>query len=168
MLSESLLRAAQKLNINLSRVQAASLPESWEALPLFPDTEEMLAGLRALGFRLGVLTNCDEDLFAQTHAKFRHPFDLVITAERVRDYKPSLAHFRYFSRTTGVDHSQWVHVACSWFHDIVPARELGIKRVWFDRDQTGDDPSAASARETSAAGVCEAVARLCPRHAAPS
>ena len=64
-LSESLLRAAQKLNINLSRVQAASLPESWEALPLFPDTEEMLAEHLAMAYAP------EPDLFIRTGGEER-------------------------------------------------------------------------------------------------
>ena len=159
-LVEAIVRAAWKLGIHVSEAQARALPGSWGTLPVFPDVESMLAELRTKGYRLGMLTNCDEDLFAKTHQNFRVPFDLVITAERVRDYKPSLSHFRFFSRTTGVDHDQWVHVACSWFHDIVPARELGIKRVWLDRDGTGEDPTAASARVKTGLEVCESLARL--------
>ena len=81
-----------------------------------------------------------------------------MTAERVRDYKPSPAHFRFFSRSTGVSASEWAHVACSWYHDIGPARELGINRIWLDRDGTGEDPATASAHVRSAADVCAAVA----------
>src|SRR6185436_9345658 len=57
--------------------------------PVFGDVEEALSQLRSAGYKLGVLTNCDEDLFAQTQRSFKHPFDLVVTAERVKDYKPS-------------------------------------------------------------------------------
>jgi 2-haloacid dehalogenase len=83
-----------------------------------------------------------------------------VTAERVRDYKPSRAHFRYFARTTGAGGDDWIHVACSWYHDIAPARELGVRRVWLDRDGTGEDPSTASEYVRSAAAVPDAVARL--------
>jgi 2-haloacid dehalogenase len=129
-------------------------------MPLFPDVEPMLAQLRAIGCRLGVLTNCDEDLFEQTHRSFRQPFDLVVTAERVRDYKPSLSHFRFFARSTGAHKDNWVHVARSWHHDISPARELDLPRIWVDRENTGDDASAASVRVTSAVEICVAVASL--------
>jgi len=53
-----------------------------------------------------------------------------------------------------------VHVACSWYHDIAPARLLGIPRVWLDRDKTGHDKRAASARVESAAEVSQIVAKL--------
>jgi 2-haloacid dehalogenase len=159
-LRAGLLRAAEEVGVPLSDVQARTLPEQWGTMPLFDDVEPMLAGLRADGCRLAVLTNCDEDLFARTQRAFRAPFDLVVTAERVGDYKPSPAHFRYFSRISGAKDGEWVHVANSAYHDIAPARALGLPRVWLDRDDTGEDPATASARVRSAVHVREAVASV--------
>jgi len=155
-----LVQAAAELGIPLSAAQARTLPESWSTLPVFPDVEGMLATLRSMGLRLGVLTNCDEALFERTQSTFLKPFDLVVTAERVRDYKPSPSHFRYFSRTTGVDLDAWVHVACSWYHDMVPAREMGLRRIWLDRDQTGDQADAETVRITTASDIAAALRRF--------
>jgi 2-haloacid dehalogenase len=157
-LAESLCRAAATIGLALSDAQARTLPESWNRLPVFADVEPMLASLRASGCLTGILTNCDDDLFALTHRAFLAPFDMVITAQQVRAYKPSLTHFRRFAALAAPE--EWVHVACSWYHDIVPARALGVKRVWLDRDATGEDPAAASARVTSANDVAAAIARL--------
>jgi 2-haloacid dehalogenase len=159
-LTAGLLRAAEEVGVPLSESQARRLPQQWGTMPVFADVEPMLAGLRADGLRLAVLTNCDEDLFADTQRAFRDRFDLVVTAERVCDYKPSPAHFRYFSRVSGVKHGEWVHVANSWYHDITPARALNIPRVWLDRDDTGEDPRAASARVTSATDVLDALTAI--------
>jgi 2-haloacid dehalogenase len=159
-LATALKRAANEIGLPWSDSDAGRLPASWGALPVFDDVEPMLASLRRAGCRLAVLTNCDDDLFEETQRAFRQRFDLVVTAERVRDYKPSLAHFRYFARFTGATRDGWVHVACSWYHDIAPARELALGRVWLDRDKTGEDPSSASAYLQSAADVPDAVARL--------
>jgi 2-haloacid dehalogenase len=159
-LVEALLRAADKTGLGISPAEARRLPDSWSTLRKFDDIEEMLAGLRAMNLRLGVLTNCDEDLFEKTHRQFRQRFDSVVTAERVLDYKPSTSHFQYFSRAAGVGPDHWVHVACSWYHDIAPARALGIRRVWLDRDRTGDDTSAATARIDSAAELAATVQNL--------
>lgn len=152
-----LQRAARESGVELSAAEAHRLPESWGALPLFPDVEDMLASLRALGARIAVLTNCDDDLFAATQKSFRRPFDLVITAEQVRDYKPSLTHFRRFATDSGVAPADWVHVASSQYHDILPARSLGIHRLWLDRDRTGEDPAMASARVLSGGEVSRRV-----------
>jgi 2-haloacid dehalogenase len=159
-LAAALKRAADEIGLPLSDAAAGRLPASWGALPVFDDVEPMLASLRRAGCRLAVLTNCDDDLFEETQRAFRQRFDLVVTAERVGDYKPSLAHFRYFARITGATRDGWVHVACSWYHDIAPARELALRRVWLDRDRTGEDPSSASVHLQLAADVPDAVARL--------
>lgn len=159
-LVNGLLLAALETGVSLTEAQARTLPESWARLAVFTDVEDMLAGLRVMGCRLAVLTNCDDDLFEHIHRNFRQPFDLIVTAEQVRAYKPSLARFRHFAGTTGVETADWVHIACSCFHDIQPAGELGIRRIWLDRDRTGEDPAAANARVLSAGEVCDAVARL--------
>lgn len=159
-LATALARAAADVGVRLSETDARRLPDSWSSLRVFEDVEPMLEKLRSRGYRMAVLTNCDNDLFAETERAFRQPFDLVITAERVRDYKPSPTHFRFFESTTGVTKAEWVHVACSWFHDIAPARALGINRVWLDRDRSGEDPNTASAYVRSAADVPSAVERV--------
>src|SRR5262249_20786229 len=107
-LTNSLLRAAREIGMSMTPEQARRLPEQWERLPIIGDVEDALGDLRAVGFKLAVLTNCDEDLFAQTQRSFRQPFDLVITAERVRSYKPAPAHFQYFQSVTGVATADWV------------------------------------------------------------
>jgi 2-haloacid dehalogenase len=159
-LESGLGRAAAELGMPITDEQANALLRNWGGLRVFADVEAELAGLRAAGFRLGVLTNCDVDLFAETQKSFRQPFDLVVTAEEVKDYKPAQAHFRRFFRVSGVELNNWVHVACSFFHDIGAAKELGIKRIWIDRDRTGDDPTSATMRLLDARGLAVAVAGL--------
>jgi 2-haloacid dehalogenase len=159
-LSIALSRAAAAAGVSISEDVARALPEGWGFLPVFADVENMLGSLRAMGCRLAVLTNCDDELFAQTERTFEQPFDLVITAEQVGAYKPSTNHFERFAELTGVSRHDWVHVACSWYHDIAPARRLGIQRVWLDRDRTGHDERAASARVESAAEVGQVVRQL--------
>jgi 2-haloacid dehalogenase len=157
----SLLRAASEVGIQLTQEQARSLPSQWFRLPVFGDVEEALSQLRSAGYKLGVLTNCDEDLFAQTQRSFKQPFDLVVTAERVRDYKPSLSHFRFFAQTSRVQLADWVHVGCSDFHDIAPAGQLGLKCIWLDRERRSQaHTTKASLRLLTATELPAAVARL--------
>jgi 2-haloacid dehalogenase len=163
-LATSLSRAASIRGLRLSDRDARTIERAWGSLPIFDDVEPMLAELRRNGWRLAVLTNCDDDLFEVTHRTFRSPFDLFVTAERVRGYKPAPWHFSAFHQITRVRRCNWVHVACSWYHDIAPARALGINSVWLDRERTGEDASYASARVLSAAelpGAIEAVFEGC-------
>jgi len=162
-LAIALSRAMAERGAILSPQDARTIvQQAWPAMRLFDDVEDMLAGLRSRGYRLAVLTNCDEDLFAITHRLFRVPFDLVLTAERVRGYKPERWHFRGFEMLTRVARANWVHVANSWYHDIAPARALGVRHVWLDRDRTGEEPGA-SIRVLNAievAGVIESLAGI--------
>jgi 2-haloacid dehalogenase len=156
----ALARAAQECGVSMSADSARSLAESWASMPVFEDVEPMLAELRRQGWKLAVLTNCDDDLFALTHQRFLAPFDLVLTAERVRGYKPAPWHFLGFERLTRVDRRDWVHVANSWYHDIAPARALGIQHVWLDRDRTGESGVPALAHVHAAGDVPQAASRL--------
>jgi 2-haloacid dehalogenase len=122
---------------------ATALADSWALLPVFDDSVAALQQLRADGWSLAVLTNCDDDLFALTAAHIGIAIDRVVTAENVRSYKPAPAHFFRFRETIG--DSPWVHVACSWFHDIVPAHRAGVPRVWIDRQRSHEDPALATA-----------------------
>lgn len=167
-LVSSLVRAAAECGVSLSPSAARALPDAWSMLRPFDDAERMLEELRQDGWRLAVLTNCDDDLFSVTHRMFREPFDLVLTAERVRGYKPAPWHFRGFELVTRVDRRHWVHVANSWYHDIAPAQSLGVRHVWLDRDRTGQESPSATVRVHGAAEVRQVVSTLvdeawCPR-----
>ena len=159
----ALARAAKESDLTLSVEAVRALPQAWATMRVFDDVEPMLAELRQHGWRLAVLTNCDEDLFAMTHMQFRAPFDLVLTAERIRGYKPAAWHFLAFERVTRVDRRDWVHVANSWYHDIAPARALGIQHVWLDRDRTGESGVPALAHVHSAIEVAQAASRVAER-----
>jgi FMN phosphatase YigB (HAD superfamily) len=121
------------------------------------DIEPLLAELRLRGYKLGVLTNRDDAQFETAHRRFRQPFDLFVTAERIRAHKPDPWHFRAFQLLTHVRTHEWVHIASDWKRDIVPAERLGVQRVWLDRDRTGEDPSRASVHVHTAAEAVRAV-----------
>jgi len=130
-LCETAIRVAERLGWELDREQASFLPRSVAGWGVFPDTRPALARLRATGCRLGILSNVDADLLAGTLQVLDTPFDLLVTAQQVRSYKPGHAHFVQARRTVG--DSRWLHAAQSWFHDVVPARELSIPVAWINR-----------------------------------
>ena len=63
-----------------------------------------------------------------------HPvdFDLVVTAQQVRSYKPDLAHFNECARRIG-GKKGWVHVAASYYHDVEPCVKAKIPVIWVNR-----------------------------------
>jgi len=155
-LALSLSGAASEIGLALGEEQANVLSKEWHRQPVFDDVGPALAQLRSAGSKLAVLTNCDEDLFERSHRCFRERFDLVVTAERVGSYKPAKAHFDFFREQTGVRTEDWVHVACSFFHDITPARQLGLNHIWLDRARENDN-ATGTPRIHSAAVLMKAI-----------
>ncbi len=160
-LSRGLGQAGRRIGLSLPAAEVDVLARRWGELPLYDDVPPTLSELRAGGFKIGILTNCDDDLFAGTLESHPvlHP-DLVVTAQQVGSYKPNLGHFLQFERRAGVARGSWVHAACSWFHDIEPASRMGIARVWVDRDRTGHDPTAASRVLPNLSTLAEVAASL--------
>lgn len=123
-----------------SRVLAESLA-GWEP---FVDTVASLARLRSR-FRLGVLSNIDDDLFEPVLEKLGRPFEVVVTASQVKSYKPGEAHFREGLRRLELEPHEVLHVAESRFHDIEPAQRMGIRTVWVDRGRSASGVGEAQA-----------------------
>jgi 2-haloacid dehalogenase len=157
-LTSGLRWAARRLDVPLDAERAGVLVEAWPHMTVFDDAAAALGALASAGWRLAILTNCDDDLFATTSPKLPVPFDLVVTAEQVQSYKPDLGHFREFAETTGATPANWIHVANSWVHDILPAARMGLRSVWVDRDLTGHPAKLAERRITAMRRLPETVA----------
>ncbi len=102
--------------------------------PAFADSSEALRRLQER-FRLGVITNCDDDLFAASSRRLGIAFDWVVTAQQARRYKPNPRGFKLAFERIGLPTSRILHVAQSLFHDHVTAKRLGLATVWVNRRQ---------------------------------
>jgi 2-haloacid dehalogenase/putative hydrolase of the HAD superfamily len=130
-LRRTAVEVARSLGWALGEDEARFLPDSLPRWPAFPDVPSALGRLTRSGHRLGILSNVDEDLLAATLPKLGAPFDLVVTAERVRSYKPARAHFD--TARAAIGKARWLHAAQSLFHDVEPANRLGIASAWINR-----------------------------------
>ena len=102
---------------------------SWKP---FPDTVAALKKLKSR-YKLAIISNTDDDLFADTARLLEVSFDWVITAQQAGSYKPSHHNFKLALERIALPPEQVLHVAQSIYHDIVPARELGLATVWVNR-----------------------------------
>lgn len=100
--------------------------------PAFPDSGPALGALKK-HFKLVVISNVDDDLFARSAEKLGVAFNDVITAQQVHSYKPSPRNFLAAFERIRVPRERILHVAQSLYHDIAPARELGLSTVWVNR-----------------------------------
>jgi 2-haloacid dehalogenase len=145
-LAEVMRRYATELKFEVSTAEAAGLADSIADWKPFPDTVSGLRNLKSQ-YKLAILSNIDDDLFALTATHLEVPFDLVVTAQQVRSYKPSRRNFETLLDRIGTSRDRLVHAAESLYHDVAPARELGIATVWVNRRQ---GKAAAATRLTDA------------------
>jgi len=138
-------RIAAEFGVELSPEERLALPRSVGQWPPFHDTVAALKQLKTR-FKLVILSNIDDALFAPSNTLLRVSFEEIITAEQLRSYKPRKAHFEAALSRLAVPKEQILHVAQSLFHDHVPAKELGFSSVWINRPSrlpgTGLSPSA--------------------------
>jgi 2-haloalkanoic acid dehalogenase type II len=130
-LTETAARVAHALGWPLAYERGTFLVTSLTSWQPFADTNAALERLRHAGYRLGILSNVDDDLIAGTRRHFTVDFDLVITAQQVKSYKPAPGHF--LAARERIGSARWLHAAQSNFHDVVPCNALGIPTAWVNR-----------------------------------
>jgi 2-haloalkanoic acid dehalogenase type II len=130
-LTESTRRVARRLGWALPEARAGFLAESLPFWIPFPDTNAALERLFKAGYRLGILSNVDDDLLEGTRRHFTVPFDPIVTAQQVGSYKPAPGHF--VTARGRVGDARWLHAAQSHFHDVTPARRHGVPTAWINR-----------------------------------
>jgi 2-haloacid dehalogenase len=137
---------ASELDVPIDQATADAFGGSVGDWPAFPDSAEALRSLHRR-YRLGVITNCDDDLFARSRERLGVAFDWVVTAQQVGSYKPNPRNFEVAFERIGVPRERILHVAQSLFHDHVPAQAAGLRTVWINRrhDRPGWGPTPAPA-----------------------
>jgi 2-haloacid dehalogenase len=103
---------------------------SWQP---FPDTRPALSRARERGLRLAIVSNTDRDIIEHTLRHIGVPFDVVITAQDARAYKPADAVFDYALDRLGVPPEDILHVAFGFKYDIGPAGRHGMGTAWVNR-----------------------------------
>lgn len=128
---ECVIAVAKKLNWSINADRTHFLTDSLPQWQPFADTNDALERLKSR-YQLGILSNIDNDLLAATRRHFTVEFDLIITAQELKSYKPGHAHFNTAQeRLAG---KRLLHAAQSHFHDVIPCRALGIPVVWVNRN----------------------------------
>jgi 2-haloacid dehalogenase len=134
-------RLGQQFGYEPSAAECERFARSVGDWPAFPDSAPALARLKD-SFRLAVITNCDDDLFALSYPRLGVEFDWVITAQQARSYKPSLRPFELAFEQIDVPRERIVHVAQSIYHDHEAANPLGLNTVWINRRHDRPGPGA--------------------------
>jgi len=122
---------AKRMNWPLEPSRAGFLPDSLHRWQPFRETNPALKKF-VKRHKTGLISNIDDKLLGQTRRHIPHDYELVVTAQQVRSYKPDPAHFKEFARRIG-GKKGWVHVASSYYHDVGPCLKEKIPVVWVNR-----------------------------------
>jgi len=137
----------KRLGFEPTASEVRSLPESLALWEPFPDTVAALRKLKTR-YKLAVISNIDDDLFALSAPKLGVQFDYITTAQQARCYKPCKRIFELAGERMGVPVDQWLHVGQSIYHDVIPAQTMGIATVWVKRPS----PRAGAGATKAASG----------------
>lgn len=132
-LRRTAIEIAKRLEWPLEPSRSGFLPDSVQRWKPFKETNTQLQKL-AKKYKLGLLSNIDDKLLGQTRRHIPTDFDLVVTAQQVRSYKPEAAHFTECARRVGGKRG-WVHVTSSHYHDVVPCVKARVPVIWVNRSK---------------------------------
>jgi 2-haloacid dehalogenase/putative hydrolase of the HAD superfamily len=132
-LRRTAIEIAKRIGWSLEPSRSGFLPESVQRWQPFKETNAQLQKL-AKKYKMGLLSNIDDKLLGQTRRHIPIDFDLVVTAQQVRSYKPEPAHFTECARRMGGKRG-WVHVASSHYHDVVPCVKQRVPVIWVNRSK---------------------------------
>ncbi|MBV9467104.1 MAG: HAD-IA family hydrolase, partial [Solirubrobacterales bacterium] len=153
-LRRTAVQIAKELGWPLEPSRSGFLPDSVKRWPPFKETNSMLQKV-AKKYKVGLISNIDDKLLGETRRHIPLDFDLVVTAQQVRSYKPDPAHFTECERRIG-GKKGWVHIAASYYHDIEPCLKKKIPVIWVNRNkqalesnQKKPDAEVANLREAA-------------------
>ena len=133
-LRRTAVRVASELDWDLESSRAQFLPDS---VPRWMPFRETNAQIERFGkkFEIGLLSNIDDKLLGATRRHFRTDFDLVVTAQQVRSYKPDPAHFKECARRIEKRKKNWVHIASGYPTDVAECLRQKVPVIWVNRHE---------------------------------
>jgi len=156
-LRRTAVRIAKDLGWPLEPSRSGFLPDSVQRWKPFKETNAQLDRF-AKKYNIGLVSNIDDKLLGQTRRHFRTDFDLVVTAQQVRSYKPDPAHFKECARRIGGSKKNWVHIGSGYPTDIEPSIKQRIPVIWVNR--TGQELEAGQKKPDAEVGNLREAAKL--------
>ena len=147
-LAESLRRSAAEQGRVVSEEDAVGFSRSMAHWRPFEDSGPALRRLGA-HHRLAILSNVETQVLRESVARLGVEFELLITAQDLRSYKPARAHFDAAIDRLRLPKERILHVAASVFHDIRPASALGWTAAWVNREKETRPVGVAPRFETT-------------------
>jgi 2-haloacid dehalogenase len=133
-LRRTAVQIAKDFDWPLEPSRSGFLPDSVPRWRPFKETNAQIKKIAAK-YQTGLISNIDDKLLGMTRRHLPTDFDLVVTAQQVRSYKPDPAHFKEFERRIEGKKKGWVHIAASYYHDVEPCLKLKVPVIWVNRSK---------------------------------
>ena len=124
----------KQMGFDISDQDALEFADSIYSWQPFPETHDVLAELKQKSYKLIILSNIDNEIIKKSVELMGINFDGVVTAEEVGSYKPSHGHWQEMLKRFNAQKEEVLHVAASYVHDIIPAKEQGFNAIWINRN----------------------------------
>lgn len=145
--------------MELSAAGRVALVKAWDVLTPWPEADDCIAAIRALGVQTAILSNGDQDTLDTVAGQFKAGFDHVLSAETAGHYKPHPAVYDLPTRVLGIAKADVVHVAGS-ANDVLGTVAAGMTCLWSNRhgDVVVDPDYPPAAELADLAGVAKWIA----------
>ena len=158
LLREAMAALAKRVGVDLAPDERAAIALSIKNWKPFPDTVCALERLKRK-YKLAIVSNIDDRLFADTAPHLEVDFDWLVTAEQSHAYKHSPRMFEFALERIAQPKETILHVAGSLYHDVVPAKKLGLSTVWVNRrkdmEGSGATPPSSATPDLEVATLSE-------------
>ena len=130
---------------NLRRAVVGLFADDFGRMPAFPDAARALSTLQQM-VKVGVLSNCDANHQLDVMSTLRTAWDVCITSQDIRAYKPTDRAWDTIVRMgvarTAVAPEGWLHVSAFGTYDLQPARARRLRTCHVTRPG-GEERSVA-------------------------
>jgi 2-haloacid dehalogenase len=131
-LRRTAVRVGREIGWELEPSRAQFLPNSVARWMPFREANAAMDRL-AKRYQVGIISNVDDKLLGVSRRHLRTDFDLVVTAQQVRSYKPDPAHFKECARRIEGKKKRWVHIASGYPTDVEPCLKQKVPVIWVNR-----------------------------------
>ena len=102
----------------------------------FPETMQALEEIQG-SYRLALLSNADDGFLLPNLQLLDIDFDVVLSSEMARSYKPQPELFREMLHRLSLEPGETVYVGDRHYEDVHGASSVGMNAVWIDRNDRG-------------------------------
>jgi 2-haloacid dehalogenase len=121
-----------RAGLSVPEITRDELVKAWDELQPWPEANEVLAGVKARGLLIGLLSNGDEAMLEALARRLGTAPDHIFASERAGHYKPHPSVYALPFNELGITKDELLHVAGSPT-DVLGTKSAGLYCAWSNR-----------------------------------